>query len=92
MYLTLGDDEEMLAARERPAPLFEVASPQVRVLWNIVEKIDVLVPAVQILDLPVPKMVGAVPVTVRILQRTLEQIDGHDVEQLDVVPKLSIRV
>ena len=56
-----------------------------RVLRHIVEKIDVFVLVVQILDLPVPQMVDAVLAT----QRTLEQIGGHDVEQLVEVPKPS---
>ena len=36
---TMDDDEEMFAARVWPAPLSEVAGPQERVLWHIVEQI-----------------------------------------------------
>ena len=69
--------------------LSEVAGPQEPVDWHIVEMLDVFVLVVQILDLPVPQMVDAVSVADRVLQLTLEQIGGHDVEQLLVVPKLS---
>ena len=39
LYFTLGDDEEMLDAGERPAPLSEVAGPLERPLRHIVAKI-----------------------------------------------------
>ena len=44
-------------------------------------------PVVQILDVPVPQMVDDVPLTDRILQRTLGQIGGCEVEQHIEVPK-----
>ena len=47
-----------------------------------------IIPLVEVLDVLVPHMVDAVPVTDGILQRTLEQIGGNDVEQLIEVPKL----
>ena len=50
-----------------------------------------LLTLVQVLDALVLQMVDAVPVTDRILQRTLEQVGGCDVEQLVEVPKLSTR-
>ena len=50
-----------------------------------------LLTLVQVLDALVLQMVDAVPVTDRILQRTLEQVGGYDVEQLVEVPKLSTR-
>ena len=59
VYFTLDDDEEMLAAWVRPAPLSEVAGPQDWVLRHVVEQIVDFAPVVQILDLPVPPMVDA---------------------------------
>ena len=54
MYCTFGDDEEVLAAGVRPAPLSEVAGPQERVQRHTVEQIEEFVPMVQILDIHVP--------------------------------------
>ena len=54
VYYTFGDDEEVLAAGVRPAPLSEVAGPQERVQRPAVERIVDFLPAVQILDVPVP--------------------------------------
>ena len=50
-----------------------------------------LLTLVQVLDALVLQMVDAVPVTDRILQRTLEQVGGYDVAQLVEVPMLSTR-
>ena len=55
VYCTFGDDEEVLAARVRPAPLSEVAGPQERVQRHTVEQIEEFVPIVQILDIHVPR-------------------------------------
>ena len=56
VYNTFGDDEEVLAAGVRPAPLSEVAGPQERFQRHTVEQIVDFVPVVQILDAPVPQM------------------------------------
>ena len=55
VHCTFGDDEEVLAARVRPAPLSEVAGPQERVQRHTVEQIVDFVPVVQILNAPVPQ-------------------------------------
>ena len=56
VYYTFGDDEEVLAAGVRPAPLSEVAGPQERVQRHTVEQIVDIVPVLQILDAPVSQM------------------------------------
>ena len=61
MYHTFGDDEEVLAAGVRPAPLSEVAGPQERVQRHTVEQIVDFVPVVVILDAPVPQMGASTP-------------------------------
>ena len=48
VYYTFGDNEEVLAAGVRPAPLSEVAGPQERVQRHIVELIEELVPMVRV--------------------------------------------
>ena len=58
---TFGDDEEVLAAGVRPAPLSEVAGPQERVQRHTVEQIVDFVPVVQILDAPVSQMGASIP-------------------------------
>ena len=50
VYLIFDNDEEMLAAGMRPAPLCEVAGPQERV------QCAHFVPVVQIIDAPVPEV------------------------------------
>ena len=55
VYYTCGDDEEVLAAGVRPAPLSEVAGPQERVQRHTVEQIEEFVPMVQILDIHLPR-------------------------------------
>ena len=50
-----------------PAPLSEVAGRQGRLVRHIVEDLGSVCPFVQILDLPVPQMVGDVTDTLRIL-------------------------
>ena len=61
MYCTFGDDEEVLAAGERPAPLSEVAGAQERVQRHTVEQIEEVVPMVQILDVHVPREGASFP-------------------------------
>ena len=81
------DDEEPLAAGERPAALAEPRGHE-KVMRHIANVMEYM-PVVQILDVPVPQMVDSVPVTDRILQHNMDQIGGYVVEQLVVVPKLS---
>ena len=64
------DDEELPATGRRPAAWAWLARECVAA--NVIE----YMPVVHILDVPVPQMVDAVPVTDRILQRTLEQFGG----------------
>ena len=62
--------------RGRPAPLSEVAGWQdivVRVVRHVMEDLGSVNPFVQILDLPVPQMVGDVADTLRILDRPIAE-------------------
>ena len=68
MNYTFGDDEEVLAAGVRPAPLSEVAGPQERVQRHTVEQIEEFVPMVQILDVHVPREGASFPA---VLEQTI---------------------
>ena len=74
-------DEFTAHVARRPLPLVEVR-PAARAQRHIVEDLGELAPLVQILDLPVPQMVGSVTDVLRLLDRPLA-------EQAISVPKIS---
>ena len=65
-----------------PAPLSEVAGRQEKVVRHVLEDLGSVCPFVQILDLPVPQMVGDVTDALRFLDRPMA-------EQVIEVPRIS---
>ena len=74
MYYTFGD-EEVLAARVRPAPLSEVPGPQERVQRHTVEQMEDFVPMVQILEIHVPRESASFPAVLeQVIVPTLPEV------------------
>ena len=55
MYYAFGDEEEVLDAGVRPAPVSDFAGPHEQVQRHTVKQIEEFVPMVQILDIHVPR-------------------------------------
>ena len=74
-----------------PAPLSEVAGRQGKVVRHVMEDLGSVCPFVQILDLPVPQMVGDVTDTLRILDTPIaEQVTEVPKILTDVIPARSL--